>query len=67
MANDVAHGAQSRPTASPCVRNCCLNQNDICMGCFRSLNEIVEWSNADNSRREAILLTSQKRRSSHDK
>ncbi|MEO1926243.1 MAG: DUF1289 domain-containing protein, partial [Gammaproteobacteria bacterium] len=21
---------------SPCVRNCCLNEDDICLGCRRS-------------------------------
>ncbi|WP_239649575.1 DUF1289 domain-containing protein [Methylocucumis oryzae] len=21
---------------SPCVRNCCLNNDDVCLGCFRS-------------------------------
>lgn len=29
---------------SPCVRNCCLNSEDICVGCLRSLDEIKEWS-----------------------
>ncbi|MGB0915594.1 MAG: DUF1289 domain-containing protein, partial [Crocinitomicaceae bacterium] len=23
---------------SPCIRNCCLNQKDICVGCFRHIN-----------------------------
>ena len=29
---------------SPCVRNCCLNEEDICLGCYRSLEEILQWS-----------------------
>ncbi|MBT2912746.1 DUF1289 domain-containing protein, partial [Vibrio anguillarum] len=24
---------------SPCIRQCCLDEMDICLGCFRSLNE----------------------------
>jgi predicted Fe-S protein YdhL (DUF1289 family) len=28
---------------SPCVRNCCLNEDDICLGCRRSLSEIIAW------------------------
>ncbi|MCL1089515.1 DUF1289 domain-containing protein [Shewanella profunda] len=31
------------PNANPCVRNCCLNEQDICLGCFRHLNEILAW------------------------
>ncbi|MGZ8185918.1 MAG: DUF1289 domain-containing protein [Methylobacter sp.] len=30
--------------ASPCIRNCCLNNDDICLGCFRSLHEIINCS-----------------------
>ena len=32
------------PIESPCVRNCCLNEEDICLGCYRSLEEILQWS-----------------------
>lgn len=28
---------------SPCVRNCCLDENDICLGCYRSLSETLNW------------------------
>jgi uncharacterized protein len=42
-------------TASPCVRNCCLNDDDICLGCFRTLEEIVGWNEADNQQRRDIL------------
>jgi predicted Fe-S protein YdhL (DUF1289 family) len=34
---------------SPCVRNCCLNEHDICLGCFRSLDEIKLWGRSDTS------------------
>ena len=40
---------------SPCVRNCCLNELDICLGCFRSLEEICGWSQADDTARQHIL------------
>ena len=41
--------------ASPCIRNCCLDSNDICMGCFRSLSEITQWTMVDEKRREEFL------------
>lgn len=48
---------------SPCVRNCCLNEADICMGCFRSLEEITRWSIVDNEAKMQILTKAAIRRS----
>ncbi len=33
---------------SPCVRHCCLDDKDICIGCGRTLDEICRWSSATN-------------------
>jgi len=41
--------------ASPCVRNCCLDENDICLGCHRSLAEICGWHAASNQEKREIL------------
>ena len=38
-----------------CVRNCCLDGDDICMGCFRSLSEILQWSAASDKDRTEII------------
>jgi predicted Fe-S protein YdhL (DUF1289 family) len=43
------------PVPSPCVRNCCLDDDDICMGCFRSLQEIIAWGSASDDQRRRIL------------
>ena len=40
---------------SPCVRNCCLDERDVCLGCGRSLDEIRIWSEADDAERLRIL------------
>jgi predicted Fe-S protein YdhL (DUF1289 family) len=47
---------------SPCVRNCCLDDDLICLGCFRSIEEIKEWGLVDSHRRRTILLNAQRRR-----
>jgi uncharacterized protein len=52
---------QTDKIQSPCVRNCCLNQDDICLGCFRSLSEIIAWGQASSEERELIMLFSKKR------
>jgi len=53
------------PIPSPCIKNCCLDEKNICRGCFRSLEEIGSWSAIDNSGRKTIILNSLQRRSEH--
>jgi len=40
---------------SPCIKNCCLDDNDICLGCRRSLKEIKQWQASTNKEKLAIL------------
>ncbi|MDV3238451.1 MAG: DUF1289 domain-containing protein [Gammaproteobacteria bacterium] len=49
------------PAPSPCVRNCCLDDGDICLGCHRSLAEIVAWGSASEAERHAILERARER------
>ena len=51
--------------ASPCVRNCCLNDEDICLGCFRSLEEIKRWSESSDTLRLQTLNNAAVRRETH--
>ena len=43
------------PPPSPCVRQCCLDDADTCLGCGRTLQEILDWHSADGDARAAIL------------
>jgi predicted Fe-S protein YdhL (DUF1289 family) len=58
--SDIDSSAQS-----PCVRNCCLDDDLTCLGCFRSLDEIREWSVVDNHRRRTILQNAKQRAEVH--
>jgi predicted Fe-S protein YdhL (DUF1289 family) len=49
------------PLASPCVRNCCLDEANVCLGCGRSLEEIVRWATTGDADKEAILARSRQR------
>jgi uncharacterized protein len=40
---------------SPCIRKCCLDNDDICLGCFRALNEIIVWTQLDEKTRLQLL------------
>ena len=46
---------KSKEITSPCVRNCCLDRQDMCVGCYRMLDEIVGWGDASTERRAEIL------------
>lgn len=48
-------GDEQAPIANPCIRNCCLDDQDICIGCGRSLTEILGWNDASPAERQAIL------------
>uniref|UniRef100_UPI0030D91EE8 DUF1289 domain-containing protein n=1 Tax=Pseudomonas sp. EL_65y_Pfl2_R95 TaxID=3088698 RepID=UPI0030D91EE8 len=39
---------------SPCQRRCCLDTADVCVGCGRTLDEILAWNEADSSQRLLI-------------
>jgi predicted Fe-S protein YdhL (DUF1289 family) len=49
------------PLASPCVRNCCLDDDEVCLGCGRSLAEIVRWGSASDDEKRAILALCRQR------
>ncbi|NKQ10387.1 DUF1289 domain-containing protein [Pseudomonas sp. SST3] len=48
--------AENKPVASPCVSICALDEEDLCTGCQRSLDEIRRWSRMDNQERRQVLL-----------
>ncbi len=46
---------------TPCVRNCCLDEKDICLGCNRTLEEIIGWSAMDDEQKKQVLSFCQDR------
>jgi len=52
----------SEAPQSPCISICALDQNDVCEGCFRTGDEIVDWFTANDARKREILEASQLRR-----
>ena len=53
----------TQPVKSPCIEVCSLNNQDICIGCYRPANEIIEWFSAPNERKREILASVDQRRS----
>jgi len=42
-------------TPSPCVRLCTLNEQDICVGCGRTLDDIKAWSTMSEPEKAACV------------
>ncbi len=43
------------PVPSPCLAVCTMDASaGVCKGCFRTLSEIAEWSQADAARKRQI-------------
>jgi len=46
---------------SPCVSICALDVDDICIGCYRSADEVTDWFLADEEEKQAILERARER------
>ena len=47
---------------SPCINVCELGEDNICCGCFRSLDEIASWGYASNQERKIIAACAMERK-----
>lgn len=39
----------------PCIKQCSLNEEEICLGCFRSFNDMLQWNKAGIEEKQEIL------------
>lgn len=46
---------------SPCISVCLLDDNDICVGCYRSADEVTDWFMADAQGKRDILKRARER------
>lgn len=47
--------AKEEVVLSPCVGVCALDDDDVCIGCWRSGEEISRWGYLDNAGKRDIL------------
>lgn len=40
---------------SPCINVCRLNENQMCTGCYRTINEIAQWTKYTDMEKQNIL------------
>ena len=55
-------GHRVESSESPCIATCVVNANGICVGCYRTLDEIATWSMCDESTRIRINSDAETRR-----
>ncbi|WP_024618142.1 DUF1289 domain-containing protein [Pseudomonas kilonensis] len=48
---------------SPCTGVCKLDEQKVCLGCLRHVEDIREWRSADDERRRVICAEAAKRKS----
>ena len=46
---------------SPCISVCLLDEDDICVGCYRSAEEITDWFTATAEEKRVMLRRAQER------
>ena len=52
---------------SPCINICQMDApSGLCLGCFRTIDEITLWSRTDDATRARILAAVAERRLEHD-
>ena len=47
--------------ASPCVSICALNENDVCVGCYRTSDELTRWWGMNNTEKLATVERAKER------
>ena len=52
---DKSKQTKAKSIASPCVDICALDDNDICIGCFRHGNEISQWGKYSDEEKLEVL------------
>jgi len=50
---------------TPCVGRCDLDENDICMGCYRSVAEIAGWVDKSEDEKIDIVIRCKKKIALH--
>ncbi|RJG15888.1 DUF1289 domain-containing protein [Massilia cavernae] len=42
------------PVPSPCINLCEMGQDGLCLGCLRTIEEIINWSSAGDDYKRVV-------------
>jgi len=57
----------SNKIKNPCIHVCTKDENGICLGCYRSLEEIRAWYKYSDKQKLEVLDVCDSRRAEYDK
>lgn len=43
------------PVSTPCIRTCTLDRDGVCIGCHRTVDEIIRWRDMDEDERLRLM------------
>lgn len=46
----------------PCIKRCSLNEEEICLGCFRTFDDMCQWNKASIEEKQEMLNIAERRR-----
>lgn len=52
----------SNDIETPCVKICVIDDDGLCVGCARTLDEIASWGSMSEEQRGAVMLALPERR-----
>ena len=58
---DVNPQSDAPPVPSPCIRHCTLNDEDVCVGCGRTLADITGWTKMSEIEKAVAMMAGAKR------
>ena len=54
------NGVLSMNINKPCIRQCCLNEEDVCLGCFRTFDDMLQWNKSSSEEKMKMLKMARK-------
>lgn len=61
----IADLPPAAPPPSPCISLCKMDQDSgLCQGCLRTIDEIIQWSTADDDFKRAVWVDIRRREAS---
>ena len=59
-------GTAPAAVETPCIKICVIDDDGLCVGCARTLDEIADWGSYSPEKRRAIMAALASRRPSSD-
>lgn len=62
---DHAAPLSAKPT-SPCIQVCTLDDDQVCIGCGRNIDEVIAWTRLTDAQKWVVLTQSAQRKAQRE-